>query len=419
MGSLLSKPLTAKNIESLQTPSLQCGSAEMHGCRIAMEDAHILREIPHVPGGLIVGVFDGHNGAECSEFIAKKIENAVLTENSFPIAQQHMHEIVMKADISYLDAGGEAGSTGVFALLYPKLESDGSDKTSSESEYKMEVVNVGDSRALMWKSKTNSCVSITTDHKPNTPSERHRIEASGGHVSVGRVNGDLAVSRAFGDFQFKNNKELPMESQAVTTVPDMFVHDFEEGDILIVACDGVFESNFSNEEVSAFVADTLDESGDPSWTACRVVDEAFHRGSKDNISCTIVWNKPTAMNTPGIGEKKSFAIPGSYLPLVGNGNPGYRDAFDKMCSRGGVNPTQMIKRRYEMLKAATGRADPDPSWDKLWEIMKDTCSPEEGFEELEVLDNLIESCDEEDRENFFSSFWEKRGMMNSHDLREL
>jgi len=35
-------------------------------------------------------------------------------------------------------------------------------------------------------------------------------------VSCGRVNGNLALSRALGDFDFKQNKSLPPALQAIT-----------------------------------------------------------------------------------------------------------------------------------------------------------------------------------------------------------
>jgi serine/threonine protein phosphatase PrpC len=43
-----------------------------------------------------------------------------------------------------------------------------------------------------------------------------RIVAGGGCVEFNRVNGILALSRAFGDFAYKANVGLPPEEQIVT-----------------------------------------------------------------------------------------------------------------------------------------------------------------------------------------------------------
>lgn len=40
--------------------------------------------------------------------------------------------------------------------------------------------------------------------------------AGGGRVEFNRVNGILALSRAFGDFVYKKNADVPPEKQIVT-----------------------------------------------------------------------------------------------------------------------------------------------------------------------------------------------------------
>jgi serine/threonine protein phosphatase PrpC len=45
---------------------------------------------------------------------------------------------------------------------------------------------------------------LTTCHIPTTESETKRIKSAGGKVWFGRVDGILAVSRAFGDAQQKD-----------------------------------------------------------------------------------------------------------------------------------------------------------------------------------------------------------------------
>ena len=80
---------------------------------------------------------------------------------------------------------------------------------------------------------------MSFDHKPNNPGEQARIVAAGGSVQGKRVNGDLAVSRAFGDFCYKQAKVVAAK-QAVTVDPDFEVHerDNTKDEFLILACDG-------------------------------------------------------------------------------------------------------------------------------------------------------------------------------------
>lgn len=73
--------------------------------------------------------------------------------------------------------------------------------------------------------------------------EKARIQAAGGFVDFGRVNGNLALSRAIGDFEFKKSAELPPEHQIVTAFPDVEIHDINEDDeFLVIACDGTTTS---------------------------------------------------------------------------------------------------------------------------------------------------------------------------------
>jgi protein phosphatase 2C family protein 2/3 len=74
--------------------------------------------------------------------------------------------------------------------------------------------NVGDSRAIA--SVNGTVVALSEDHKPNNENEVKRIVAAGGWVQLNRVNGNLALSRALGDFIFKRNDSKKAEEQIVT-----------------------------------------------------------------------------------------------------------------------------------------------------------------------------------------------------------
>jgi protein phosphatase 2C family protein 2/3 len=75
---------------------------------------------------------------------------------------------------------------------------------------KTEVIcaNAGDSRAVL--SIKGKARDLSIDHKPTLPGETNRIIRADGEVSSdGRVNGTLALSRAIGDFEFKNLSMKP------------------------------------------------------------------------------------------------------------------------------------------------------------------------------------------------------------------
>ncbi|KAK1650532.1 hypothetical protein QYE76_068337, partial [Lolium multiflorum] len=86
-------------------------------------------------------------------------------------------------------------------------------------------------------------IDLSTDHKPNEPGERARIEAAGGsvvqrqvlvHDASGRmrielgpyrVDGIIAVSRALGDFQFKKNNRLKLICNPDIHTREVLVYD--------------------------------------------------------------------------------------------------------------------------------------------------------------------------------------------------
>jgi serine/threonine protein phosphatase PrpC len=116
-------------------------------------------------------------------------------------------------------------------------------------------VNAGDSRAVIGTGA--STVPLSEDHKPQDDIERMRIEKAGGTIQWKRVDGDLAVSRAFGDFQYKTRPDLPPEEQKVSCEPDVRVHKRTlKDDILLVACDGLWDV-FSNSDAIEFAREIL------------------------------------------------------------------------------------------------------------------------------------------------------------------
>lgn len=108
------------------------------------------------------------------------------------------------------------------------------------------LFNVGDSRTLIINENDveNDMIHFAShDHKPDDPIEEARIKKSGGFVTrppqtyIPRVNGQLALSRAFGDFQLKMSGKVEQHEQAVIVDPDVTIFERSEathiGNILV------------------------------------------------------------------------------------------------------------------------------------------------------------------------------------------
>jgi len=147
--------------------------------------------------------------------------------------------------------------------------------------------NCGDSRGVM--SKAGQPVLVTKDHKPSNPPERERIQNAGGSVMIQRVNGSLAVSRALGDFEYKNVEGRGPTEQLVSPEPEFFIQKRDAGadEFLVLACDGIWDV-MSNEEIIEFVSDRLKVHRDLEAVANEVIDTCLHKGSRDNMSVIVI-----------------------------------------------------------------------------------------------------------------------------------
>jgi serine/threonine protein phosphatase PrpC len=111
--------------------------------------------------------------------------------------------------------------------------------------------NSGDSRCVLARGAT--AVELSEDHKPDNVGEKKRIEAAGGFVEEGRVNGSLSLSRALGDMEYKMNKKMPVDKQAITCVPELQAEKIHPNDdFLIIACDGIWDCKTSQQCVDYF-----------------------------------------------------------------------------------------------------------------------------------------------------------------------
>jgi serine/threonine protein phosphatase PrpC len=161
-----------------------------------------------------------------------------------------------------LNAADTSGCTAVTAVITPRY---------------IVCSNAGDSRCVLG---TNGIAKgLSEDHKPSDDLERKRIENAGGSVQWKRVDGDLAVSRAFGDFQFKARTDLPPAEQKVSCYPDIVVHErCPEDEILLLACDGLWDVMTNNEAIDLARSILLTGERSLEKVAEEMVDVALEKG---------------------------------------------------------------------------------------------------------------------------------------------
>lgn len=164
--------------------------------------------------------------------------------------------------------------------------------TAIIADGKLYVANAGDSRTVLGVKGIAKPMSF--DHKPQNEGERNRIVAGGGFVDSDRVNGNLALSRAIGDFDFKKSVDKPPEEQIVTAFPDVTVHDISPNDeFLVLACDGIWDCMLS-QEVVEFVRRGIAARQDLSYICENIMDNCLAPASDvsgigcDNMTILIV-----------------------------------------------------------------------------------------------------------------------------------
>ncbi|KAH7419927.1 protein phosphatase-like protein 2C [Cadophora sp. MPI-SDFR-AT-0126] len=256
MGQTLSEPVVDKTSENGGDDRLIFGVSSMQGWRISMEDAHAavldLQSVAEdgkdsTPAGIdsrlsFFGVYDGHGGDKVALFAGENIHPIIAKQEAFK-----------KGDLEQALKDGFL-ATDRAILNDPRYEEEVSGCTASVaivSATKIFVGNAGDSRSVLGVKGRAKPLSF--DHKPQNEGEKARITAAGGFVDFGRVNGNLALSRAIGDFEFKKSAELAPEQQIVTAYPDVTVHDISDDDeFLVVACDGIWDCQ-SSQAVVEFV----------------------------------------------------------------------------------------------------------------------------------------------------------------------
>ena len=254
----------------------------------------------HWPKNLsIFGLFDGHAGNSCSEFLKNNFHIYLLRSEMFPKdIEGALHDTFTRLENDFL------------SMIAINLDNTLNDKSGScalvtvIADNIVYIANIGDSRALMSSYYGREVTQITEDHKPQMKREKKRIKENEGVVyKVNSFNilyrilpGNLSVSRTIGDAGSKV-PFLGGKLGVIISTPEIYKIklDETEHDFILMGSDGIYDK-LDNEDLIKGIWSTLDykeslgnnvnEQG--GICADMAIKMAMNNRSKDNVSAIII-----------------------------------------------------------------------------------------------------------------------------------
>lgn len=282
------------NSASVPSSSTVVASVSLQGKRPKNEDRAVIQASTEShPEVSIFGIFDGHDGNKASEYCSKYMVKNITAQKTFPKSMaKAITQGFLKTDKKFLDKVESGGSTAIVAVL----------ERQKNKKATLFVANAGDSRCVA--SVAGSAVPLSVDHKPDIPAEQERVNATthevqqsveivqGKRLKISRIDGTLAVSRAIGDGDFKDDPNKPQALQAVSPVPEIqTVEITPEHEFAVLACDGLWDV-LSNQEVIDFVKSKISTVTVPddlvTITKALVSHAVYEKQSTDNVTALII-----------------------------------------------------------------------------------------------------------------------------------
>lgn len=226
-------------------------------------------------------VYDGHAGDTVADYLRDNLPEKFATAllnidfNDEDAMKQIITDVFIDIDTEMHQLHLTSGSTGNVAL---------------RKGNKLYISNVADSRAIIFNS--NNLLFETLDHDGKNSDEVKRIRSLGGYVMNGRVEGRLAVTRAFGDFEYKRVSTSDDYNPRgwVSVVPDVYIFNANQPNLtLLIASDGLWEGKYEKSNTVMNMILTLPQGLD---TICNSIAMEGRRNygsyGQDDITVIIV-----------------------------------------------------------------------------------------------------------------------------------
>eukprot|EP00929_Paragymnodinium_shiwhaense_P092312 TRINITY_DN52188_c0_g1_i1.p1 TRINITY_DN52188_c0_g1~~TRINITY_DN52188_c0_g1_i1.p1 ORF type:complete len:642 (-),score=134.49 TRINITY_DN52188_c0_g1_i1:54-1979(-) len=409
----LSAPGSEAAVRRLLTSSIHVGIFQEKGVgKSIMEDRYLVRTSvsveqlgPNCKKALCAffGVFDGHSGPSCSDFVSTNLDknffdclrhqskrdvSSEMSIRSALMAAFRTTEHNYFQYINRLDGGAQrswatAGSTACTACLFGPDE---------DGRLRLAIANAGDSRAVLGK-RDGRALRLSEDHQPDVPSERKRIEMAGASVthvhgisrivlpsSRGTSYAGLSVSRGFGDLEYKQ------PANVVSAVPDVTFRtvDLQEDCFVVIGSDGIWNPLQDLEATRVIAGNIARAAADDAQqsksklskeAAQQLVSEAHKRDGSDDKTAMVIWfgDVPDLPASSIAGPDRSRRSQGMMAPAQASSatGRGRSKASDDMFA-GMETKAAALRDRISsidrQLQAAATQAAPQPASNELSDL---------------------------------------------------
>lgn len=223
------------------------------------------------------GVFDGHGGSACADYLRDNLHNFVVQNEQFPQNPvEAIREGFRECERNFLSLVEQAQARAQHLMTGQTV---GPERSGSCATVVMIiddmifVINVGDSRAIMSIDAGSQIGVLSRDHKPDDELEKIRIQAAGGKIyrtqtfakaatGPGEKDlyvqgplrvfpGRLSVSKTFGDIEAKRPR-FGGNPNVIVCDPDIKCFKVQDNfDFIMIGCDGIFERLTNRDCVDA------------------------------------------------------------------------------------------------------------------------------------------------------------------------
>lgn len=244
-------------------------------------------QVEEKPNYAFFAVYDGHGGNQAAQFVSSKLHNNIVQHPLFATnTEEAIREGFIQTEKQFEEETirekihGGVGTTACVGIIF---------------KHTLYIANVGDSAAILCRK--GKPIPLTNPHTVKNPKEKERISTMGGVIVKDQRLGhplwnphliNIGVTRAFGDFYFKQKEWTDGKPSGLTADPEIVQLPLTTDDyFLLLASDGFWDVIGTQQAIS-LITTKIGEKQDLNLICKELTDLALKRATEDNTTVLLV-----------------------------------------------------------------------------------------------------------------------------------